>query len=233
MPLEPHQFWQEIREPGGFGADPAAGLSGLFPARLPDGSEIALPVRVLPGAGDRAVASLIVNQASFAVLDALAGAVAERAADFAPEIVVGVPTLGLPLAENVARRLGHGRMVTLGTSRKFWYDEALSEPLRSITSPDAGKRIWLDPRTLPLLRDRRFVVIDDVVSTGASIVSVLALLARAGLRPRAALFAMAQGDAWRQALAESSAPGLPIAWTIATPMLEKGADGLWRPLSAR
>lgn len=224
QPLAPHQFWQEVYAPGTFAADPARGFADLYPAALPDGRQIALPIRVLPGGDDRAVASLIVNQASFPVEDALAEIMAGHTRAFAPEIVVGVPTLGLPLATNVARRLGHARMVPLGTSRKFWYEDALSEPLRSITSPGGEKRLYLDPRMLPLLEGRRFVVVDDVVSTGASLASVMRLLANAGLKPQAAVFAMLQGEKWKAA-----AQGLPVFSAIATPLLALGPDGRWRP----
>lgn len=228
MPFAPHDFWQEVRAPGGFSAEAKGALSHLFPAALPDGREIALPIRVLPGGDDRAVASLIVNQASFAVEDALAEAMTDAARAFAPAIVVGVPTLGLPLAANVARRLGHPRMAPLGTSRKFWYEESLSEPLRSITSPGEGKRIYLDPRMLPLLKGRRFIVVDDVISTGSSLASVLRLLSSAGLRPEAAIVAMLQGERWRSTLERSPFPDLPVIGATATPLLVRGGDGFWR-----
>lgn len=229
MSYEPHAYWQELRAPGGFSDEIAGGLTHLFPASLPGGREIALPIRVLP-TGDRAVASLIVNQASFAVEDALAEAMAREAEAYAPEVVMGVPTLGLPLAANVARRLGHPRMVALGTSRKFWYDESLSEPLRSITSPGEGKRIYLDPRMLPLLENRRFVLVDDVISTGASILAVLRMLDKAALRPQAIVVAMQQGSAWRAALETSPFADIPVRSAIATPLLSRGGDGRWHPL---
>jgi adenine/guanine phosphoribosyltransferase-like PRPP-binding protein len=228
MPFAPHDFWQGVRAPGGYSEEVGGGLSDLFPASLPDGREIALPIRLLPGGHDRAVASLIVNQASFAVEDALAEVMADAARAFEPEIVIGVPTLGLPLAANVARRLGHPRMVPLGTSRKFWYDEMLSEPLRSITSPGDGKRIYLDPRMLPLLQGRRFIVVDDVISTGSSLASVLRLLSSAGLRPVAAIVAMLQGERWRSTLERSPFPDLPVIGATATPLLVRGGDGFWR-----
>ena len=229
MPYEPHDYWQDIRAAGGFSDEIGDGYSHLYPASLPDGREIALPVRVLPS-GDRAVASLIINQASFAVEDALAEAMAREAAAYEPEVVMGVPTLGLPLAANVARRLGHPRMVALGTSRKFWYDETLSEPLRSITSPGEGKRIYLDPRMLPLLESRRFVLVDDVISTGTSILAVLRMLEKAALRPRAIVVAMRQGDTWRAALDSSPFADIPVRSAIATPLLSRGDKGTWHPL---
>ena len=129
------QYWQDILPRGTLAGSDAGGYRDTYPARLPDGREIAFPIRVLPGDGDRAVASLILNQASFAVEDALADVLADRARALAPEIVVAVPTLGLGLGNAVARRLGHPRLVALGTSRKFWYEDALSVPVTSITSP--------------------------------------------------------------------------------------------------
>lgn len=226
MPRLPHAFWQEILPAAGA---PVArtGLSDAYPARLPDGRVIELPIRVLPGDGSRAVASLILNQASFAVEDGLAEALAAQIAEFAPDVVVGVPTLGLPLAANVARRLGHPRFVALGTSRKFWYDPALSEPMASITSPDHTRTLYLDPRMLPLLTGQRVALIDDVISTASSIGAVLRLLAKADIAPVVIGCAMLQSERWRAPLG----PHLTIIRSsIASPLLEKGSDGLWHPL---
>lgn len=231
MPLAPHQFWQTVFPAGTFDAAPADGFTDLYPASLPDGRQIALPVRMLPGDGTRAVASMIVNQASFAVEDALSDAMTSHAEAYRPEVVIGVPTLGLPLANGVARRLGHERMVALGTSRKFWYSEELSEPMSSITSPEHAKRLYLDPRMLPLLENRRVLVVDDVVSSGTSLLAVLKLLAKANIQPVAAVFGMLQGDVWRSAVTQLD-PGFVarIHGAIASPRLIRGADGGWRPM---
>lgn len=219
MHIEPHEFWQTLHSPDEMAEGALPGGRG-YAAALPDGRRILLPIRVLPGDTGRAVASLIVNQASFAVLDALSDAVAEALRPYDPEVVVAVPTLGLPLAEGVARRLGHARKVALGTSRKFWYDETLSEPLKSITTPDQAKRIYLDPRMLPLLEGRRVALVDDVISTGSSMASVLRLLRKAAIAPVAIGAAMLQGEAWRERLSEET--DCPITRALTTPILEPG-----------
>ena len=225
MPPEPHHFWQDIAAPGTYSAAPAGYLDS-YPASFADGRQLLLPLRVLPGDGQQAVASLIVNQASFAVEDALATAMAEMARPLAPDVIIGVPTLGLPLAGNVARRLGHTRMVPLGTSRKFWYRDEYSEPLSSITSPGGGKTLFVDPRMLPLLAGRRVVLVDDVISSGSSMATVLRLLGKCGIEPVGVLAAMLQGQAWRDALA----PYVDrIAAPLASPRFRRTADGHWIP----
>jgi adenine/guanine phosphoribosyltransferase-like PRPP-binding protein len=226
LPLEPHQFWQTIEPAGTFDLAPAEGFVDGFPASMPDGRQLLLPIRVLPGDGSAAVASLIINQASFAVEDALAEATAALLSPYKPEVIVGVPTLGLPLASNVARRLGHSRMVPLGTSRKFWYRQDLSAPMTSITSPDQQKTIFLDPRSLPLVAGRRVAVVDDVISSGMSMAAVLSLLERAGVEPVVIAAAMLQGGKWRTTLA---------AWQdrilapLVSPRLARTADEQWLP----
>lgn len=230
MSIEPHHFWQEIHPAGTFETDPAEGFTDFYPAAFADGRQLVLPIRVLPGDGDRAVASLIVNQASFTVEDALADAMADLARAYHPEVVIGIPTLGLPVANGVARRLGHARMVALGTSRKFWYRDDLSEPLSSITSPGHAKTLFIDPRMLPILAGRRVVVDDDVVSSGASMVSVLRLLRRAGLAPVAVVVAMLQSRRWEARLNEE-APQLAghVHGAIASPLLHRSVGGNWHP----
>lgn len=219
----PHEFWQVLYPPRSF--DPDGNHETFYPATLTGGRQICLPIRPLSD-GKHALASLIVNQASFAVVEALADDLAEKLIPFAPDVVVGLPTLGLTLAAEVARKLGHGRYVPLGTSRKFWYDEALSVPLSSVTTPDQVKRLYIDPRMLPLLEGRRIVLVDDVISSGASISSGLTLLNGQGLSPVAIGTAMLQSDRWR------TNPGLTshldcIRSCFTTPLLVRAEGGLW------
>ena len=158
--MRPHEFWQQI-EPPGAGPAPTA-YRDAYPAALSDGRILWLPIRTL-GDGEHGLASLIINQASFRVLAALAADLAERLEPFAPDVVVGMPTLGLTLAAAVAEKLGHPRYAPLGTSRKFWYSEELSTPLSSVTTPEPHKRLYIDPRMLPLISGRRVALVDDVI----------------------------------------------------------------------
>ncbi|MEQ8658230.1 MAG: phosphoribosyltransferase [Hyphomicrobiales bacterium] len=219
MSLEPHAFWQRLDAPGTHATGPGMVYTTAFPATLPDGRQLLLPIRNLPGGGG--VASLIVNQAAFVVEDALADIMAAQWQGIMPDIVVGVPTLGLPLANAIARRLGHQRMVPLGTSRKFWYTDALSEPISSITSPDKSKTIYLDPRMVPLLSGRKVLLVDDVVSTGTSMAAVLRLLNKVDIVPVGIAVAMEQGSRWKSVVAQ---PELTRG-AIRSPILEASDAG--------
>ena len=217
--MQPQDFWQNVEPPGA--ADIAA---DAYPATFADGRLLWLPIRPLPD-GVHGLASLIVNQASFAVVEALAQDLATRLAALRVEIVVGLPTLGLTLASAVAARLGHTRYVPLGTSRKFWYREALSTPLTSITTPDQTKRLYIDPRLPPLLEGRRVALIDDVVSSGTSMAAGLRLLEACGVEPVAIGAAMLQTERWRAALDPRWVAR--VHGVFATPLLVKRPDGEW------
>ena len=218
-----HEFWQNLDHASGL--PPGGPFNGYYPASLGDGTELRLPIRVLPG-GQNALCSLIVNQASFAVVDALAERLAEQLARFAPDVIVGLPTLGLTLADSLARRLGHTRYVACGTSRKFWYEDRLSVPVRSVTTPDE-KRLYLDPRMLPLLEGRRIVLVDDVVSTGRSLVAGLSLLGLCCISPVAVGCAMVQSDRWMDR-SELVALGGRLVSVLASPRLRR-TDAGWVP----
>lgn len=223
-PAAPHEFWQEIHPPRTF--ETAGPHSAFFPAELDDNRQICLPIRPLAD-GEHALASLIVNQASFEVVEALSADLAATLAPFEPDVVIGLPTLGLTLAAAVARHLGHQRYVPLGTSRKFWYLEELSVPMSSITTKQE-KRLYIDPRMLPLIEDKRVALVDDVISSGSSIVAGLSLLAASGIRPVVIGAAMLQSDRWGQKIADFG-PEWPakVRGVFATPMLTK-TEGGWR-----
>ncbi len=220
-------FWQTIEPPGTWDASLQARFDDLYPASLPDGRQIALPVRERSG-GQEALPSLILNQASFAVVDALAEALADLLRPFRPEVIVGLPTLGLTLAAETARKLGHHRYAPLGVSKKFWYDIALSVPLNSITSPEQEKRLYVDPRMLPLLREKRIVLVDDVISTGASMAAGYSLLEKCVGEPVVLATAMLQTRRWEAHL-DSVRPGLSgkVFGVFEVPRLVPDGDGRW------
>ena len=223
--MQPHEFWQKLYAPETF--DVQGVHETFFPATLDDGRQLQLPIRPLSDK-QHALASLIVNQAAFDVVDALSDDLAAKLKAFEPDVIVGLPTLGLTLASEVARKLGHSRYVPLGTSRKFWYEEELSVPLSSITTPDQIKRLYIDPRMLPLLNGRRIALVDDVISSGTSIVAALNLLNSRALKPVVIGAAMLQTQRWRAPLEQLGAEFAEMTrGCFTTPMLKHDENGGW------
>ncbi len=193
-------YWQQLLPADAAPAHDAGPWQYGYPARLPDGRILKLPIRPLAAEPTHAVASLLVNQASMEVAQALARMLGEALAPLAPELVIALPTLGLTLAPGVAQTLGHSRYVPLGYSRKFWYDESLSAAVHSITSPTPGKRVYLDPHLLPLLQGRRVALVDDALSTGTTMASAWELMEGLGVQVVGCGVAMLQGERWRERL---------------------------------
>jgi adenine/guanine phosphoribosyltransferase-like PRPP-binding protein len=193
-----------------------------FPARLPDGRFLTLPIRRL-SQPDRAVASFIANQASF---DALAEFMLASIAPLAPDLLVGLPTLGLALAPILARRLGHVGFAPLGTSRKLWYEERWSRPLRSITTTGAGRSLYIDPNVVPRVVGRRVVIVDDTISSGSTALAALDLMRLVGVDDVGIAVAMSQGEVWRAALAAHDARR--VSFVFQSPHLSR-VEGGWIP----
>ncbi len=203
-----------------------------YPVALLDGSTLELPLRTLPS-GDGAIALLMSNQTPFEVEDALAPLIAQVASTFSPDCVAAVPTMGLDYARLTARKLGLPHYVAMGLSRKFWYDDGLSERMNSSTSPDHFKKLYLDPALLKRLEGTRVVLVDDVINTGTSAVAAIRLLERAGANVVGLAVALTEGYAWRDALAELG-PCWPHKVRAAghIPVFTKAEGGGWTPVPA-
>lgn len=216
-------YWQNFTTPD---AAPRAPYRFGYPVALRDGRILVLPIRRRTGAPDRAAASLIPNQASFAVVDALAWEMAELAGPLGADIVIAMPTLGLALAPGVARGLGHRNYAPLGYSRKYWYDERLSAPISSATSPDPGKMLYLDPNLRPRIAGARAIIVDDTISSGQTALVASALVEQAGARIVGLVFAMGQSTRWR-AMLRAARPDLAdvVHCVFHTPLLKWAGDG--------
>jgi adenine/guanine phosphoribosyltransferase-like PRPP-binding protein len=172
---------------------------GTYCTPLSDGTQVELPIVPLPGT-DQAIVLLMSNQTPFAVEEKLAALLTSAVLDLRPEVIVGVPTMGLDYARLLAANLGHPHYVALGVSRKFWYEEELSVPAQSVTSPGVTKRLYLDPALLARVAGRRTLIVDDVIATGGTASAALRLMLKAGADVVGLGFVFSEGTPWRKAL---------------------------------
>src|SRR5271156_1336165 len=122
----------------------------------------------------------------------------------APDIVVSVATMGIPLAIEASRALGLDDYVILHKTPKIHLGETWSEPVTSITT-DKPQRLRMDPARVDAVRGRRVAVVDDIISTGASTLAALRLVRRIGAEPVVIGTLMTEGSLWRGALGADAA----------------------------
>jgi adenine phosphoribosyltransferase len=157
-------------------------------------------VQVAP---DVTIALLVCVDHGVAFSERAGSELAELLADARPERVVSVATMGIPLAIEVTRALGLDDYVILYKTPKIHLGDTWVEPVRSITT-GAEQSLRLDPARVDTLRGRRVAVVDDVVSTGASLRASLRLLRRVGAEPVVVGAFLTEGQQWRRALGEDA-----------------------------
>jgi adenine phosphoribosyltransferase len=159
---------------------------------------------LVPVADDCTIALLICVDLGVHFAEVAGRELAQRLAPARPEIVVSVATMGIPLAIEVTRALGLDDYLILHKTPKIHLGEALAEPVRSITT-DHPQMLRMDPGRAGVVQGRRVAVVDDVISTGASMAAALSLVRRVGGEPVAVGVLMTEGQAWRGTLGPDAA----------------------------
>ena len=119
------------------------------------------------------------------------------------DIVATVATMGIPLVGEVTRHLGLDQYVILHKTPKIHLADAVSEPVRSITT-NAEQRLLFDRARIKDVKDQRVAIVDDVISTGASTGAALRLLRGVGADVVAIGTLVTEASLWREALGEDA-----------------------------
>lgn len=136
--------------------------------------------------------------ASFVLLgdEELTVAAAAELKDKLPECdyLMTAEAKGIPLCAELARQLGHARYIVARKSHKSYMRAPLDVSVNSITTA-AEQLLCLDGVDAKLIKGKRVVLVDDVISTGASLEAIedLARAADATVVGRAAI--LAEGEA--------------------------------------
>ncbi len=162
-----------------------------------------LELPIVPLTGELAIALLITVDLGIGFARTAGRELAAEIAAFDPEVVVSVATMGIPLAIEVSRALGLDDYVILHKTPKIHLGDAYVEPVRSITT-GAAQTLRLDPARVEVVRGRRVAVVDDVISTGASIRAALALARRVEADPVVVGVLVTEGSQWRGCLGDDA-----------------------------
>ena len=110
------------------------------------------------------------------------------------EIIMTAETKGIPMAEELARLMGHSRYVTARKSVKAYMEDPLFVEDESITT--LGKqRLYLMQEDAALIKGKRVLLLDDVISLGGSMKALRNLAEKAGGTVVGQAAAVAEGDA--------------------------------------
>ncbi|MCU1490431.1 MAG: phosphoribosyltransferase [Acidimicrobiaceae bacterium] len=137
------------------------------------------------------------------------------------EVVVSVATMGIPLAIEVTRALGLDDYLILQKTPKIHLSDAIDEPVKSITTGTV-QRLLFDRARTAVVTGKRVALIDDVVSTGASVRAALALVRRVGGEPVAIGTLLTEGRSWERALGEDAALVRSLG---SIPLFRRSSDG--------
>jgi adenine/guanine phosphoribosyltransferase-like PRPP-binding protein len=163
---------------------------------------VTLPL--VPLNDDLTIALLICVDLGVAFAETAGRELAELMRSAEPDIVVSVATMGIPIAIEASRALGLDDYVILHKTPKIHLGENWSEPVYSITT-DKPQKLRMDPARVAAVRGRRVAVVDDVISTGASLSSALRLVRRMDAEPVVIGCLMTEGGGWKEALGADAA----------------------------
>ncbi len=111
------------------------------------------------------------------------------------EVLLTAESKGLQLTHVIARELGHAYYAVARKSRKLYMQDGLDVEIESSITTGREQRLYLSRHDAELMRGKRVGIIDDVVSTGHSLVGLEKLVAMSGGIVHKKAFVLAEGHA--------------------------------------
>ena len=110
------------------------------------------------------------------------------------DVIITAESKGIPLIHEIARQTGENRYVLARKAPKLYMKDVFTVEVDSITT--VNKQILcIDGDDVELMRGKRVVIVDDVISTGESLKALEALVEKAGGEIVAKMAILAEGDA--------------------------------------
>ncbi|MBO5845221.1 MAG: adenine phosphoribosyltransferase [Clostridia bacterium] len=126
----------------------------------------------------------------------LTTACAEELLKRAPEYdyMISAEAKGIPLVHEMARLAGNQRYFLARKAPKLYMTGVFESTVHSITTAKE-QTLYLDRADAEIMKGKRILVIDDVISTGESLRSIEELVAKAGGEICGRMTILAEGDA--------------------------------------
>ncbi len=125
-----------------------------------------------------------------------ARALLERAPEY--DYILTAEAKGIPLAHEMARQAGDAKYILARKGPKLYMRDVFSVTVQSITTAKEQK-LYLDGADAALMKGKRILIVDDVISTGESLKALEALVEKAGGNICGKMAILAEGDAQSRA----------------------------------
>ena len=124
---------------------------------------------------------------------------AEALLKIAPEhdVIITAESKGIPLAYEMARQEGVNRYIIARKAPKLYMKNIFSTEVNSITTAKT-QVLCLDGEDAEYMRGKRVLIVDDVISTGESLMAVETLVNKAGGNIVGRMAILAEGDAQKR-----------------------------------
>ena len=110
------------------------------------------------------------------------------------DYIITAEAKGIPLAHEMARQAGDKKYILARKGPKLYMRDIFSVTVNSITTAKEQK-LYLDGADAALMKGKRILVVDDVISTGESLRALEALVEKAGGQICGRMAILAEGDA--------------------------------------
>lgn len=123
---------------------------------------------------------------------ASAKALLEKAPDF--DYMITAEAKGIPLIHEMARQSGRNTYILARKGPKLYMRDMLDVAVRSITTAKE-QHLYLDGEDAAKMKGKRILIVDDVISTGESLMAIERLVEAAGGIVVGRMAILAEGDA--------------------------------------
>lgn len=140
-----------------------------------DGFKAYLPILPLPSGASICFFNL---HGDSALTEHCAKLLAEKLKDC--DVVITAESKGLQLAHCVARNLGHRYYAAARKSKKLYMQDGIEVDIESSITTGKEQKLYLSRHDVELIKGKKVAIVDDVVSTGASLAGLEKLVEKAG-----------------------------------------------------
>ena len=110
------------------------------------------------------------------------------------DYIITAEAKGIPLAHEMARQAGDAKYILARKGPKLYMRDIFSVTVQSITTAKEQK-LYLDGADAELMKGKKILIVDDVISTGESLKALEALVEKAGGEICGKMAILAEGDA--------------------------------------